>query len=116
MKITCVGGGPSGMYFAILAKLRDRRHDVTVVERNKPGTTHGWGVSWSDELLDELYSEDPVTGRRLRAVSREWNGQKVCIDDHAPAVALPVAESAPSVAPPAMTCSSRTSSRRASTN
>ena len=82
VKITCVGGGPSGLYFAILAKLRDRRHDVTVVERNKPGTTHGWGVSWSDELLDELYAGDPVTGRRLRIASREWNGQRVCIDDH----------------------------------
>ena len=82
VKITCVGGGPSGLYFAILAKLRDRRHDVTVIERNKPGTTHGWGVSWSDELLDELYAGDPVTGRRLRIASREWNGQRVCIDDH----------------------------------
>ena len=87
MKITCVGGGPSGMYFAILAKLRDRRHDVTVVERNKPGTTHGWGVSWSDELLDEVYADDPTTGRRLRAAVRGWNGQQVCIDDH-PAVHL----------------------------
>ncbi len=82
MKITCVGGGPAGMYFAILAKLRDRRHEVTVIERNRPGTTHGWGVSWSDELLDELYAEDPGTGRRLRTASSEWNGQRVCIDDH----------------------------------
>ncbi len=84
MKITCVGGGPAGMYCAILAKLRDRRHDVTVVERNRPGATHGWGVSWSDELLDELYAQDPLTGRRLRVASREWNGQRVCIDDRAP--------------------------------
>lgn len=82
MKITCVGGGPTGTFFAILAKLRDPRHEVTVVERNVPGATHGWGVAWGDELLDDMHAFDPVSARNLRALARVWNGQKVYIGDH----------------------------------
>lgn len=82
MKITCVGGGPTGTFFAILAKLRDARHEVTVVERNAPGATHGWGVAWGDELLDDMHAHDPVSCRNLRAVARVWNGQEVYIGDH----------------------------------
>jgi anthraniloyl-CoA monooxygenase len=84
MKIACVGGGPTGLYFAILAKVRDRRHDVTVYERYEHGTTQGWGVAWGDELLDDTYATDPVTGRALRAAVRGWNGQKVYVGEHAP--------------------------------
>jgi anthraniloyl-CoA monooxygenase len=80
MKIACVGGGPTGLYFAILAKVRDSRHEVTVYERNEPGTTHGWGVSWGDELLDDVYATDPASGRALRGISRMWDGQKVFVD------------------------------------
>ena len=42
MKIVCVGGGPAGLYFALLMKLSDPRHDVVVYERNPPDVTHGW--------------------------------------------------------------------------
>ncbi|MGH3856980.1 MAG: NAD(P)-binding protein, partial [Pseudonocardiaceae bacterium] len=61
MNIVCVGGGPAGLYFAILMKLRNRSHDVTVVERNPAGVTYGWGVVFWDDLLDELYRNDPVS-------------------------------------------------------
>ncbi len=44
MRITCVGGGPAGLYFAVLAKLADPAHEVTVLERNPAGVTYGWGV------------------------------------------------------------------------
>ena len=44
MRIVCVGGGPAGLYFAILVKLRDPGHDITVIERNPAGVTYGWGV------------------------------------------------------------------------
>ena len=60
MRIVCVGGGPAGLYFAILMKKRDPSHRVTVIERNRPGDTFGWGVVFSDETLRNL------RGRRRR--------------------------------------------------
>jgi 2-polyprenyl-6-methoxyphenol hydroxylase-like FAD-dependent oxidoreductase len=42
VRIVCAGGGPAGLYLAILLKLGDRDHDVTVVERNPAGRTYGW--------------------------------------------------------------------------
>src|SRR5947209_15563659 len=79
MKIVCVGGGPAGLYFAVLAKLRNRYHDVTVVERNPAGVTYGWGVVFWDDLLDELYRNDPVSAREVHEVSALWGGQEVHI-------------------------------------
>ena len=84
MKITCVGGGPTGLYFALLSKLRSPRAEVTVIERNAPGATHGWGVTWGDELLDDLYACDPVSARRLRGASLLWGKQEVRIDGRSP--------------------------------
>lgn len=84
MKITCVGGGPTGLYFALLSKLRSPRAEVTVVERNPAGTTHGWGVTWGDELLDDLYACDPVSGDRLRRASLLWGQQMVRIGGRPP--------------------------------
>ncbi|HTJ07435.1 MAG TPA: NAD(P)-binding protein, partial [Caldimonas sp.] len=58
MKIVCIGGGPSGLYFALLMKQQDPRHDITVVERNKPYDTFGWGVVFSDQTLGNLQAAD----------------------------------------------------------
>ena len=57
---------------------------VTVIERNAPGATHGWGVTWGDELLDDLYTCDPVSARRLRGASLLWGKQVVRIDGRPP--------------------------------
>ncbi|MDQ3760800.1 MAG: FAD-dependent monooxygenase [Actinomycetota bacterium] len=77
MNIVCVGGGPAGLYFAVLAKLRNRGHDITVIERNPAGVTYGWGVVFWDDLLDKLYSNDPVSAREIHKVSVLWGGQEV---------------------------------------
>ena len=61
MKIVCIGGGPSGLYFALLMKQQNPAHDITVVERNKPYDTFGWGVVFSDQTLGNLQAADPVT-------------------------------------------------------
>lgn len=58
MRITIVGAGPAGLYFAILMKKIDRRHRITVVERNAPDATFGWGVVFSEETLGELRDAD----------------------------------------------------------
>jgi len=41
MKITCIGRGPRGLYFAISIKLRNPEHEITVMEQNMPHYTFG---------------------------------------------------------------------------
>ncbi len=77
MRISCVGGGPAGLYFAISAKLRNREHDITVIERNPAGVTSGWGVGYWDDVLDSLYRNDPVSAREIQRVSGVWDGVEV---------------------------------------
>lgn len=79
MKIVCVGGGPAGLYFAISAKLRDAGHDITVIERDPPGATYGWGVVYWDDLLDVLYRNDAESAREIRAESVLWQEQRVIL-------------------------------------
>src|SRR5579862_3670429 len=73
MKIVCVGGGPAGLYFALSMKLRDARHDVTVIERNKPDDTFGWGVVLSDETLKNLAKNDPVSAKSILDDFIHWD-------------------------------------------
>ena len=61
MNIVCIGGGPAGLYFALLMKKQDPRHDITVVERNRPYDTFGWGVVFSDQTLGNLQAADAPT-------------------------------------------------------
>jgi anthraniloyl-CoA monooxygenase len=58
MRIAIVGGGPAGLYLAILMRRVDPAHEVTVFERNPPGATYGWGVVFSEESLAELRDAD----------------------------------------------------------
>ena len=58
MKIVSIGGGPGGLYTAILLKLQDPGRDITVIERNGPEDTFGWGVVFSDETLG--FFADPI--------------------------------------------------------
>ncbi|HWK44016.1 MAG TPA: bifunctional salicylyl-CoA 5-hydroxylase/oxidoreductase [Stellaceae bacterium] len=73
MKIACVGGGPAGLYFSILMKKADPRHDVTVYERNRPFDTFGWGVVFSDETLQNLQGGDPESQRRIMDSFAHWD-------------------------------------------
>jgi len=61
VRITVVGAGPAGLYFALLAKRADPTHRVTVLERNPPDATYGWGVVFSEETLSELRDADYPT-------------------------------------------------------
>ena len=81
MKITCVGGGPAGLFFAILMKSADENHDITLFERNPAGQTYGWGVVYWDDLIEKLYANDPETAHAIRANSFRWADQIVHIKD-----------------------------------
>ena len=80
MRITCVGGGPSGLYFSILMKLREPAHDVVVFERDPEGSTYGWGVVYWDDLLEQLRANDPATAAAIREASMVWHGQVLDVD------------------------------------
>ncbi|WP_462187173.1 MULTISPECIES: FAD-dependent monooxygenase [unclassified Frankia] len=79
MRIVCVGGGPAGLYFAISAKRRDASQEITILERDPPGATYGWGVVYWDNLLDVLFRNDPGSARALRAASTLWQEQRISL-------------------------------------
>ncbi|MDF1719834.1 MAG: bifunctional salicylyl-CoA 5-hydroxylase/oxidoreductase [Minwuia sp.] len=59
MKINVVGGGPAGLYLAILLKRARADIAVTVHERNRSDDTFGFGVVFSDETLTHFRESDP---------------------------------------------------------
>ncbi|CAM3849875.1 bifunctional salicylyl-CoA 5-hydroxylase/oxidoreductase [Phaeobacter inhibens] len=73
MKIACLGGGPAGLYFAISTKLRQPDAEITVFERNKPDDTFGWGVVLSDDALENLTTNDPVSAGQIRDKFAYWD-------------------------------------------
>jgi anthraniloyl-CoA monooxygenase len=72
MKVTVIGGGPGGLYFALLAKKAWPRWDITVYERNRPDDTFGFGVVFSDQTLDAFKAYDLVTYERIRRRFAYW--------------------------------------------
>ncbi|WP_375551909.1 bifunctional salicylyl-CoA 5-hydroxylase/oxidoreductase [Rhodophyticola porphyridii] len=82
MRIACLGGGPAGLYFAISMKLRNPSHEVTVFERNKADDTFGWGVVLSDDALDNMAQNDPVSAAAIRENFAYWDDIAVVHDGH----------------------------------
>jgi anthraniloyl-CoA monooxygenase len=73
MNIVCIGGGPAGLYFGLLMKKQDPGHRVTVVERNRPYDTFGWGVVFSDQTLGNLVNSDEATARAILQSFNHWD-------------------------------------------
>ena len=73
MNILCIGGGPAGLYFALLMKQQQPDARIVVVERNKPFDTFGWGVVLSDQTLGNLRLADPVTGQLIGDALNHWD-------------------------------------------
>lgn len=82
MRIACIGGGPAGLYFAILMKLRQPAHDIHIFERNRAGDTFGWGVVFSDQTLDNLKANDPVSAKIIADSFAHWDDIAVSVGTH----------------------------------
>src|SRR5207244_13232029 len=65
MKVHVIGGGPAGLYFAILLKKAWPQTRITVFERNRPDDTFGFGVVFSDETLDTFETYDQESYRAI---------------------------------------------------
>jgi anthraniloyl-CoA monooxygenase len=73
MKIAVIGGGPGGLYFALLTKKARPDWDVVVHEQNRADDTFGFGVVFSDETLDEFLARDPGSYARIREAFAYWD-------------------------------------------
>ena len=73
MNVTCIGGGPAGLYFAILMKKADPSHRIRVVERNRPDDTFGFGVVFSDATMEDLGQADPDTFEEITRHFYHWD-------------------------------------------
>jgi anthraniloyl-CoA monooxygenase len=75
--LLCIGGGPSGLYFALLMKKRFPTMRVLVVERNRPFDTFGWGVVLSDQTLANLKIADPTSAQLIGNAFNHWDDIEV---------------------------------------
>ncbi len=73
MKIVCIGGGPAGLYFSLLMKMRHPEHDISVHERNRAYDTFGWGVVFSDATMENMRQWDPETAAEIEQAFNHWD-------------------------------------------
>lgn len=82
MKIVCIGGGPAGLYFGLLMKKHNPAHDITVVERNRPYDTFGWGVVFSDLTIDNMREWDPESAAEIQKAFNHWDDIDLLFKGH----------------------------------
>jgi anthraniloyl-CoA monooxygenase len=73
MRIVCLGGGPAGLYFSILMKKASPASDITVIERNQPDSTFGWGIVFSDKTMDGFRQDDPRVVEEIERNFHHWD-------------------------------------------
>ena len=81
MRYAVLGAGPSGLYFALLAKKANPSDEVLVVERNPPDATFGWGVVFSEETLGALRDADYETYTEIGESFARWNAIDIYYQD-----------------------------------
>jgi anthraniloyl-CoA monooxygenase len=73
MKVHVIGGGPAGLYYAILMKKAWPQTQITVFERNRPDDTFGFGVVFSDQTLDRFEAYDRESYRAIIGHFAYWD-------------------------------------------
>ncbi|HEX5725413.1 MAG TPA: bifunctional salicylyl-CoA 5-hydroxylase/oxidoreductase [Longimicrobiaceae bacterium] len=73
LKVAILGGGPAGLYLALLLRKANPAHRVTVLERNRPDDTFGWGVVFSDQTLGNLRAADEESYRAIADNFAHWD-------------------------------------------
>ena len=81
MKYAVLGGGPAGLYFALLLRKADPGADVTVIERNPADATFGWGVVFSEETLGALRDADYESFTQITESFARWNAIEIVFRD-----------------------------------
>ena len=81
MRIACLGGGPAGLYFAILMKKANPAHDITVIDRNAADNTFGWGIVFSDKTMDGFREADVQVVNEIEANFHHWDDIDVHFKD-----------------------------------
>lgn len=77
MRITIIGGGPAGLYFAILMKKLAPTHQIRIYERNGPDDTFGWGVVFSGKTLANLRAADEESHAEITRKFEAWDNVDV---------------------------------------
>lgn len=73
MQIVSIGGGPAGLYLALLMKKADPAHRITVLERNRPDDTFGFGVVFSDATLEGFREADEKSYLEITRHFAHWD-------------------------------------------
>ena len=73
MKVAIIGGGPAGLYSAILLKKQRPDAEIALYERNRADDTFGFGVVFSDATLDNFEKYDPPSYRRITQEFAYWD-------------------------------------------
>ena len=81
MRIVCLGGGPAGLYFAILMKQANPAAEITVLERNQADSTFGWGIVFSDKTMDGFRQDDPQVVAEIERNFHHWDNVDVFFKD-----------------------------------
>ncbi len=86
MKINILGGGPAGLYAALLLKQQNPAHEILLLERDGPEDTFGWGIVFSDQTFSYLATRDQPSYEKIINSCQIWDnvdiihrGQKITV-------------------------------------
>jgi anthraniloyl-CoA monooxygenase len=81
VKVGILGGGPAGLYCGLLLKKSNRSHEISIIERNAPDATYGWGVVFSDRTLAAFQEADFKSYRAIIDHFVPWDAIDIYYQD-----------------------------------